>query len=259
MTGFRNSNDISKSDYTGRFVGTVKDNNDPEQRQRIKVFIPKLLEAPTEYLPWIAPILTSDVGMTSSSGVMSVPPLGSSVVVEFQNGDLNYGLYVGYTHDAKHTPDASLLLNYPNRRGYSDRRGIKFWVDNTAGQVELHWQHPSGTFIHVNNAGEVLISNATKVTVNTAEALVTASSSATITTPTANINASSQLNITSPNTLVTGNLTVVGDSDLTGDFSLQGDLLAVGSSFKHNGTNVGSSHIHGGVRFGGDLSAPPIP
>lgn len=237
MTGFNNMQQFGAPDYTGLFLATVKDNNDPEQRQRVKVSIPRLLEGNVADLPWVSPILDAPFGMTSDSGVMNVPALGALVVVQFQNGDLNYGVIAGSIHSQQHTPNAALLLNYPKRRGWRDIAGNLFWIDTTAGSVEVHYQHPSGTTIHINNAGEVEVTNTTKVTVNTAEAYV---------------NASTKVDVTAPNTNVIGNLNV------TGVTTLVGNVAASGGTFTHNTKNVGAAHIHSGVQSGGSTTGAPV-
>lgn len=224
MPGFNNLNQIDSADYFGYFVGTVKANNDPQQRQRVKVSIPKLFEGSVDDLPWVAPLVSSPFGMTSNSGVMQVPALGSLVVVEFQKGDVYNGLYSHSIHSLSHTPDPALLLNYPNRRGWRDPQGNLWWVDTTTGSVEIHLKHKSGTYVHINNAGDVEVNSVTKVTVNAPTAEVNADDVL--------VTASSMVDITSPETKVNGKLTLVGDLD------------ASGGTFKHNSVNVGSTHVH---------------
>lgn len=245
MTGFNNVNQMEDPDYSGYFVGTVKFNNDPLQRQRIKVEIPRLLEGAVENLPWVSPIIHSPFGITSGAGVVAVPALGALVLVEFQRGDIYYGLSNGSIHTEGYTPDAALLLNYPKRRGWSDPLGNLFWIDNTTGSVEVHFKHSSGMYLHINNAGEVTLNNTTKVTVNTAVAEVNATASATVTTPVATVAASASVGITSPQTTITGDLTVVGNVALSG------------GTLTHNTKNVGNTHTHSGVIVGGANTGAP--
>ncbi|KTC28072.1 phage baseplate protein, partial [Pseudomonas sp. ABAC61] len=45
--------------------------------------------------------------------------------------------------------------------------------------------------------------------------------------------------------------------NLTGQITLNGDVQINGASLKHNGVNVGSTHIHPGVMPGGGSTATP--
>lgn len=235
MTGFNNSNQVEKPDYTGIFLATVVSNADPNHRQRIKVSIPELLTGAVEMLPWISPILDAPFGITGSAGVVNIPVVGSSVLVQFQNGDLHYGLAVGSLHTGAYTPNAALLVNYPNRRGWSDPAGNLFWVDNTPGSVETHYQHPSGATIHIANDGTVTATSPTKVIVN-------ATTEVDINTPLAKFSADVQ---------IVGDLQVDGTTNSTGAITTPADVTAVTTSLR--------LHWHTGVRSGGDLSGPPPP
>lgn len=55
-----------------------------------------------------------------------------------------------------------------------------------------------------------------------------------------------------------GGLQMKGNLDMEGNFHVEGDLAAEGGGFTHDGKNVGSTHKHGGVISGGDVTAPPV-
>lgn len=159
-------NQMEAPDYTGEFIGTVVDNEDPDKRQRIKVTIPGLLEGDADMLPWISPTLQSDFGMTDDAGVMQVPAKDSLIKVFFQNGDVHYGLSSGYLHTGKHTPDPDLLKNYPFRRGWKDPAGHKMWIDRKEGEEEFHYEHPTGTMITINKDGRITIEGVENLEIN---------------------------------------------------------------------------------------------
>lgn len=164
--GFNNQNQIEAPEYEGSFIGTVVDNDDPERLQRVKVLIPGLLEAEPSLLPWIAPSLHSYFGVTTNAGEMQVPVLGSTLEVVFQRGDLNYGMYRGYLHTARHAPDPDLLKNYPNRRGWVDPAGNKFWMDITPRGVITHYEHPTGTMFTIDSLGNLTVEVVANTTLN---------------------------------------------------------------------------------------------
>lgn len=158
MPGFNNMNQMEAPSYDGPIIGLVVDNNDPDQRQRVKVTIQGLLEGKKEDLPWIAPkSIQTGFGITKDAGGIFVPAMDSLLVMEFQKGDLHYGLCVGSMHTARYTPDPDLLKNYPDRRGWHDTKKNKMWVDVTEGEATMHLEHFTLTMINVEDSGEVNI------------------------------------------------------------------------------------------------------
>lgn len=151
------SGDLEQHSLDGvKIFGTVVDNQDPLKLQRIRVKIPFLLEGEVDSLPWLAPMHRPGVG-TDSSGqcIVEVPPLGARVVVEFQKGDLNYGLVVGQIASADVPVSSELLKNYPNRRGYQDAAGNLFLYDSTDGAKVVQFVHSSGTLFLISDDGSV--------------------------------------------------------------------------------------------------------
>ncbi|MBD8556905.1 phage baseplate assembly protein V [Rhizobium sp. CFBP 8762] len=53
-------------------------------------------------------------------------------------------------------------------------------------------------------------------------------------------------------TLVSGQIVMNGDVTITGNVAIEGGSLT------HNGVNIGSTHIHGGVKRAGEKTDPPI-
>lgn len=166
--GFDSQTQDDRQPTNREMLALVVDNNDPKQSQRIRVTIPNLMEAPggdTNKLPWIGPKRPASFGSSSSSGSdrfdsVDIPANGSLVVVEFQDGDLNFGMYTGATSvDSLKIPE-HLSKNYPYRRGWSDPAGNKFFVDRTPNPseppstfVDIGLDHPSGSFLRLGRSG----------------------------------------------------------------------------------------------------------
>jgi Type VI secretion system/phage-baseplate injector OB domain len=168
--GFNNQAEDESTSLQGRrFQGLVVDNNDPLQKQRIKVSIPSLMEGELEELPWVGPGVQSSFGMTGTAATVGVPAMGAVVMVTFQDGDLNYGMYDGSLHTETTPIPGPLSTNYPDRRGWVDPAGNICWIDVTGGSVEFHLEHVSGTSFHVDNDGNVLVQSVKKVEVLAAE------------------------------------------------------------------------------------------
>lgn len=217
MTGFNNMNQMEPPDYSGYFIGTVVDNNDPLKRQRIKALIPKLFEQGME-LPWLAIVHSPGTGQYGGTGKMAIPELGSQVVVEFQNADPHYGIVKCVIPSKDYTPNAALLVNYPNRTGFVDKAGNLFWMDSTPGAREMHWEMPSGFFMHINNAGFV------------------------------DINAPGGIHIKAPTTVWDTNTTHNGTTQHNGDYTHIGQMFHEGDS-----VHIGSMSIDGDTSITGSL------
>jgi hypothetical protein len=76
--------------YYGKYRGTVIENIDPEQIGRILVQVPDVLGLTPS--SWAMPCLP---GAGIQSGAFIVPAIGSSVWVEFEQGDPDYPIWTG--------------------------------------------------------------------------------------------------------------------------------------------------------------------
>ncbi len=77
--------------FIGKYRAIVMDNKDPEHRGRIKCKCPQVLGA--EVLNWALPCLP--YGGNKNTGFFSIPQEGSSVWIEFEQGDANRPVWVG--------------------------------------------------------------------------------------------------------------------------------------------------------------------
>lgn len=157
MSGMTAVNDLPKDNPAkGRKLqGKVVDNLDPLFKQRIKVEIPNLMEGPPEMLPWIGPLVQSKFGMTAVAVSVAVPVIDSVVEVEFQDGDLAYGIMTGSLHTEISALLGPLEINYPARRGWLDPMGNWSYIDITPGMVEFQLHHKSGTQYTTYDDGKV--------------------------------------------------------------------------------------------------------
>ena len=76
--------------FLGKFRGTVVNNIDPEQRGRLQVMVPDV--SAFGLTTWALPSLP--VGGLQSA-IFSLPMIGSGVWIEFEQGDLDYPIWVG--------------------------------------------------------------------------------------------------------------------------------------------------------------------
>jgi hypothetical protein len=76
--------------YYGKYRGTVIENIDPEQIGRIIVMVPDVLGMTPS--SWAMPCVPA-AGI--QSGMFVVPPIGSGVWIEFEQGDADYPIWTG--------------------------------------------------------------------------------------------------------------------------------------------------------------------
>lgn len=171
-----------------------------------------------------------------------------------------------YDHDSKDT------VMYSNL-GDGNEVEVRLKPD---GNLIIH--APVKVTVYTKDA-EVNVDNSTIV--NTKTATVNADSDVTVNTQTAEVNATTALTVTSPQSTFIGNLTVTGlftwlngmlgfggsfgSSKINGNIELQtgnlsvdsGNVAFAGGALTHNGVNVGSTHVHGGIVEGDDNSLVP--
>ena len=138
---FQNMTKMESPDYTGLMLVEVINNNDPLKLQRVQIR-PKLgniitPEKDTD-LPWCALIHGSmGPGISATSSIVCVPEVVSLLVVEFQEGNLLYGVVRGHMPTDDHPTDSRLLTNYPNRRGTIDKAGTIMYIDSQSPEIYL--------------------------------------------------------------------------------------------------------------------------
>lgn len=78
--------------FFGKYRGLVKYNQDPEQLGRLRVSVPSVLG--TEVVTgWAMPCVP--LGGDADQGVLFIPEVGAGVWVEFEEGDLEFPVWVG--------------------------------------------------------------------------------------------------------------------------------------------------------------------
>lgn len=95
-----------KQRFYGKYRGTVLTNIDPMQMGRILVMVPDISNS----IPstWAMPCLPV---AGTQMGVYAVPPIGSGVWVEFEQGDPDYPLWVGCWWGPAEVPALALAGN----------------------------------------------------------------------------------------------------------------------------------------------------
>jgi phage protein D len=91
---------------SGLVVGIVTNNNDPEQRARVRVKYPSLSDS--EEGAW-APVATMSSG--NQRGTLMLPQVDEEVVIGFEHGDARRPIVLGSTFNGKDKPGEELIQN----------------------------------------------------------------------------------------------------------------------------------------------------
>lgn len=139
------------------YIGVVIDNNDPEKIQRIKVRSHDLHRGiPDEALPWA--IKCSGPGQGNSDkgvGTISVPVIGSKVLIKNQNDSQYYPMYMAIPNTEDLKIQELVETDYPHVYAKIDRSGNLFWFNTKQDHMLI--EHVSGTSFFVDGAGRVKI------------------------------------------------------------------------------------------------------
>lgn len=167
--------------YYGKYRGVVKDAADPNHKGRIRVECRHVygVDQATGDSPisgWALPMM----GGSFNSGAFSVPPIGSQVWVEFEQGDIQRPLWMpgawssvggennatrhakggyddqdNYATNSDHIPPSQFNATYPNIKSIRTPAGHTIEFDDTAGSERVLLSHSNGTRIEMLSDGTV--------------------------------------------------------------------------------------------------------
>jgi len=105
--------------YHGKYRGIVVDNADPERLGRLRVRVPSVLGEDV-VTGWALPC--APYGGGAGHGFLFVPEIGAGVWIEFEEGDLEFPIWVG-TYWSR--PGRDSELPKPNRRDGSEEASVQ--------------------------------------------------------------------------------------------------------------------------------------
>jgi phage baseplate assembly protein gpV len=212
------------------FNGTVTQNVDPLNLDRIQASVPGLYDPNQGAIPWIMPAKFSPFGIGSTWGVYGSPAIGSDVLIWLQKGDPHFPLYMSMQVTAND--------EFPSGKswGFVDPAGNTLNVQDKV----IDFKSASGVVIHIDDAGKLTITTASDCDMNISGSM--------------NMTIDGDWNVSASATTITSPTTIEGDFTVKGKTTLQNTQL--------NGTLMNNSidlttHRHGGVRSGGETSAGP--
>lgn len=144
---------MNEKKYYGKYSGTVVNNVDPEQRGRLQASVPDVLPLTSWALPCVPFAGTQ-------AGFWAVPPIGSGVWIEFQDGDPDSPLWIGsWWGSAAEVPALALASPPP----------VSHLVLQTTGQNTIAVSDlpgPTGGLLLKSSTGAMIMINETGITIS---------------------------------------------------------------------------------------------
>jgi uncharacterized protein involved in type VI secretion and phage assembly len=234
----------------GKYRGLVSNVNDPLKQGRIKAKIPELLGK--HDCNWALPCVHF---AGDTHGFQTLPEIGDGVWIEFEGGDPNKPIWVGFWWKPETLP-SSLDGEYNVKRRYLWVPGNMFIeFDSNSGDERIRIKHNKDTEINMNKSGDVLVkANGQTITLKySGDIMVNASKNVSVTAGgNATVNASGNVNISAGGTAVvsaTGAATV--SSSVSASISAPSVTLAGGGSpIARVGDSVSVSCVEHGSHTG---------
>lgn len=129
--------------FYSKYRGVVVDNNDPDNLNRIRVIVPEVNQAISD---WSYP--SNQSGNIDSGFKFQTPKIGSIVWVEYQNGDPLYPIWSYYGWAIDEVPED---LKNPNSLGIVTHNCNKIILDDDNGILKIQ-------IVDINNSDTVLSS-----------------------------------------------------------------------------------------------------
>lgn len=142
--------------YYGKYRGFVTDNNDPEQRGRLRLRVPSVLGAADS--GWALPSLP--FGGLADQGLFLVPELDAQVWVEFEAGNVDLPIWTGTFWQASGDPPADAAKSPPTTRVLKTPAGHTLQFDDESGAEKFRLAHPAGTELNIDEKGTVVVTDA---------------------------------------------------------------------------------------------------
>jgi hypothetical protein len=157
---------VKTEPFYGNYRGLVVDNNDPEKLGRIKVKVYPMfkgIEDPDQ-IPWAVPAMGLFAGAGTGFGAFAVPEENSFVYVFFEAGDIYQPVYFAEAQTAQTGIPLASQVDYPYSKVWETPTGIALWINSKPGAEQIVVYHPSGSYIEVTQAGNVIVYGSNTVT-----------------------------------------------------------------------------------------------
>ena len=145
----------------GKFRGFVEDNEDPEERGRIKVRVPSVLgDGVTD---WALPC--TPFGGARAHGFFAVPEVNAQVWVEFEEGDIHRPIWVGTFWQHRDDVPEGARKPEPTTRSFETPSGHVLQFEDEEGAERLLLRHATEAELEIDAHGTVTITDADGATI----------------------------------------------------------------------------------------------
>ena len=152
-------------------IAQVKDNNDPDKKGFVKIYIPYMhFEIKEEFLPWALPF-QNFLGGSITSGLSAIPEKNSYVWVFFEDERIhknpfyvgnvvNQDINIANLFEDNIKSKIGSQSSYPNNKFLITDNGICIGFSTEVGKPEVWVYHPSAS-IFIKSTGEIEIKGGT--------------------------------------------------------------------------------------------------
>ena len=130
--------DDQRSDFFGKYRGSVVDNMDPERRGRLRVLVPQVLGRTAVWATPCVPYAGANLGL------YLMPEIDTGVWIEFEAGDPSYPIWVGCFWN---TGDIAAADANPNVKFLKTKK-FTLRIDDMQGEIVI--ENDSGSQIKIN-------------------------------------------------------------------------------------------------------------
>lgn len=142
--------------YYGKYRAFVVDNEDPDQRARVRVRVPSVFAQEETY--WALPCFP--FGGLADQGFFMVPEVGSQVWVEFEEGNKDFLIWTGVFWQESVAPPSEAQKSEPTTRLIKTPSGHVLQFDDESGKEKFRLHHPAGSEIIIDENGVVDLTDA---------------------------------------------------------------------------------------------------
>jgi len=140
--------------YFGKYRAFVSDNEDPEQRGRLKLTIPTVLGAETS--DWVLPCFPYGGG--AGFGWLAVPPRDAQVVVEFIEGDISSPIWTGtFWRGEAEVPEDLSEGNEPTTKLLKTESGHLLSFEDKDGETKITLRSAKEALVEMDDEGSIAL------------------------------------------------------------------------------------------------------
>lgn len=147
--------------FYGKYRGFIVNNADPEKLGRLRLRVPSILGKEV-VTGWAMPCVP--YGGKADQGFLFIPEVGAGVWVEFEEGDLEFPIWVG-TFWSKPGGESELpkandeVQAPPTQKIIKTKKGHTIQLEDADGEEKIIVKHKDGAYFSLHKDGSVIIQN----------------------------------------------------------------------------------------------------